>query len=188
MLKLFTLYTFKMIFGGLENELSNYSKMVYISCLINHFEELELSEKNAHSFRIWKFEMEFDKSIKGFIELEKAGIVSIEPDHVVFHNTWGQHIDRSALSNPFKEAPYNSVARFKKEILESETTRDYVLMKYKIQSDIYPTLVNKFVDQQVALNKTYSDLHEVTKHFYYWVGKNKNNTDGRGKSTTILGM
>ena len=188
MLKIFTLYTFKMIFEGLEDDLSSYAKMVYINCLIHHFEDLELSEKNSHAFKIYKTEMEFDKSIKGFIELEKSGLISIEDSHIVFHNNWGQHIDRSALINPFKEEPFNSVARFKKEILESQTTRDYVLMKYKIQQENYPTLVNKFVDQQVALNKTYSDLHEVTKHFYYWVGKNKNNTDGRGKSTTILGM
>lgn len=188
MLKVFTLHTFKMIFEGLDNELSSYAKMLYINCLIHHFENLELSEKNSHAFKIYKTEMDFNKSIKGFIELEKSGLISIEDSHIVFNNFWGQYIDRSALINPFKEDAFNSVARFKKEILESELTREYILMKYRIPYENYASLVNKFVDQQVALNKTYSDLHEVTKHFYYWVGKNKNNLDGKGKSTTILGM
>jgi len=189
MLKLLTLYTFKKIFDGLENELSSYAQMVYINSLIYHFSDLEISEKNAHAFKVYKSEIKVGtRANKGFIELEKSGLISIEDTHIVFHNAWGQFIDRSALINPTKESALNSIDRFKKELLDSELTREYVLMKYKIKPEKYPSLVDRFVEQQSAMNKIYSDLHDVTKHFYYWVGKNKNDLGGKGKSTTILGM
>lgn len=187
MLKIFTLYTFKMIFEGLENDLSNYAKMVYMNCLIYHFEHLDLSEKNAHAFKIYKSEMDFDKSLKGFIELEKAGLIAIEEKHVNFHNAWGKHIDRNALIHSF-QSPLNSAEAYKSQLLQSQTTKDFLGMKYKVSHEKYNVLVNEFIDHQTAVNKIYSDLHDVTKHFYYWVGKNHNNFNGTGKSTTILGM
>jgi len=188
MLNLFTLYTFKMIFSSLDKELSSYAQMLYINCLIYHFEDLEISEKNSHGFKVYKSEMKINITAKGFVELEKSGLISIQQDHVVFNNVWGQHIDRSALTNSLKDDLINSITGYSDKLLESVSTQEYVLMKHKIKPENYESLVKSFISEQKALKKCYNDLNDVTRHFYYWVGKNKNNVESKGKSTTILGM
>lgn len=178
-----------MIFSNCEKELSSYAQMLYINCLIYQFDGLEISEKNSHAFKIYETELKVGSIRgKGFIELEKAGLISIEENHVIFNNTWGQYIDRSALINTRLNDSDKIYEKLKKELLKSQSTKDYVLMKYRIEPEKYELLVNDFFAKQIALNKVYADLHDVTKHFYFWVGKNKNNFEGRGKSTTILGM
>jgi len=190
MLRLFTLYTFKKIFENVEFELSNNAKMLYINLLIFHFEKLPISEKNSHGFKIVKNDFNsLDFENKDLIDLERANLILMNHDDCIyFNNVWGKWIDRTMLVNDSLVNALNTAERFKEQLLNSVSTSNYLCMKYKLSSEKYIALVNDFCEKQTAMLKTYVDLHDVTKHFYYWVGKNENSFNGKGQSTNILGM
>jgi hypothetical protein len=52
----------------------------------------------------------------------------------------------------------------------------------------FELLLESFIEEQVAIGKTYNDYKDVSSHFYYWIAKKKTNTPEKGKSSQILGL
>lgn len=185
MLKLISLWTFKKIFERSKITLSSSAKMLYINCMIHHFEELDERESNSHAFKIYEGEIEMGKYMKSFSELQRAGLVQIEDNGVIFENHWGQFIDRSALIKSLH--PTNTIAYHEQELLSSQTLFEYVSRTNRITKESYEQLLKKFIEEQKALNKVYADYNDVSRHFFFWIQKQKPTTS-QGSSTKILGM
>jgi hypothetical protein len=151
MLKLISLWTFKKIFERSKIELSSTAKMLYINCMVHHFDELDEQESNSHAFKIYDGEMDLKKYMKTFAELEKAGLVKIENNGVIFENHWGQFIDRSALKKPL--APVNTIAYFEVELFQNNTLFEYCARTNKVTREVLDGYITKFIQEQKALNK-----------------------------------
>lgn len=185
MLKVITLFTFKKIFERSKIELSSTAKMLYINCMIHHFDELDEQESNSHAFVIYEGEVDVKRYMKTFAELQKAGLVRIENNGILFENHWGQYIDRSALK---KSAIHvNTIAFFEEELFQNNTLFEYCVRNSKITREALDGYITKFVQEQQALNKVYSDFNDVSRHFYFWFQKQKP-TASTGSSSKILGM
>ena len=188
MLKLISLWTFKKIFERSKIELSSTAKMLYINCMVHHFEELDEQETNSHAFKIYDGEMDFKKYIKTFAELEKAGLVKIESNGVIFENHWGQFIDRSALTKI--NAPINTISHFETELYNNNRLFEHCSKTFILNREKLDGYIVKFIDEQQALNKIYHDFNDVSRHFYFWLQKQlpTNPQPSKGSSSTILGM
>lgn len=185
MLKVITLFTFKKIFERSKIELSSTAKMLYINCMIHHFDELDEQESNSHAFVIYEGEVDVKRYMKTFAELQKAGLVHIENNGILFENHWGQYIDRSALKK--SAIPVNTIAFFEEELFQNNTLFEYCVRNSKITREALDGYITKFVQEQQALNKVYSDFNDVSRHFYFWFQKQKP-TASTGSSSKILGM
>lgn len=185
MLKVITLFTFKKIFERSKIELSSTAKMLYINCMIHHFEELDEQESNSHAFVIYEGEIDVKRYMKTFAELQKAGLVQIQNNGILFENHWGQYIDRSALKK--SAIPVNTIAFFEEELFENNTLFEYCVRDSKVTREALDSYITKFVQEQQALNKVYSDFNDVSRHFYFWFQKQKP-TASTGSSSKILGM
>lgn len=185
MLKVITLFTFKKIFERSKIELSSTAKMLYINCMIHHFDELDEQESNSHAFVIYEGEVDVKRYMKTFAELQKAGLVHIENNGILFENHWGQYIDRSALKK--SAIPVNTIAFFEEELFQNNTLFEYCVRNSKVTREALDNYIAKFVQEQQALNKVYSDFNDVSRHFYFWFQKQKP-TASTGSSSKILGM
>ena len=194
MLQLINLWTLTKIFEAAQFDLMSKTQMVYLNCLINHFKELNPTQKNAEAFSIFKAEFDYKSFEKNFIELHKSGLVQIEPDKIVFINLWGQHIDRSKLLENEQEyagqIPYNSIDSYEPRLKESNQFLEMCQRKTKLSKEAVLKYLDAFLDEQKALSKTYIDFRACSSHFYYLLVKNKAENDGSPKigSNKILGM
>lgn len=192
MLKLINLWTLNKIFERAKSPLSGMCKMIYINCLMHHFQELEATTEKAVSFEIFDSELDYEKFEKYFVELHKAGLLIIKEKSIYFENHWGQFIDRSQLSKPadgYVNASWqNNIQCFAESLKSSNELEAHIRKNHRLTPEKYAEHLESFIEEQIAIGKTYNDYKDVSSHFYYWVGKKKPTTPEKGKSSQILGL
>jgi hypothetical protein len=188
MLKLLTLDTINKIFKNQEKPISALSKMIYINCLTFHFENLSATFNNACSFELFNSDIDIKKFQKNFVELHKAGYVIMKDNSVYFENLWGQLIDRSKLKkDAVFQTNFNTIDWWWTDLFHSKTTEENIMKNCKITQKQYQDNLALFINEQQATEKTYNNLNEVTRHFFYWTQK-KFPSINQPKSHKILGM
>ena len=181
MLDIITLKVIQMIFENAEIEVSQMTKMVYINCLIHHFKDKKATLNNSVAFEVFDTDFDFQKFKKNFQELHKAGIVTLNGSIITFNNVWGKHIDRTKLD--VEETETNSRINFipadklKDELLKSQSLLDVCRMRYKLSNEQITNLINLFIIEQTAFNKTYNNPNDCLKHFTYWLNYNKDKSE-----------
>lgn len=115
MLSIITLFVIEKIFSG-AGPIGLEARGLYIHCLIHRFSKLEAKTANTTAFEIHNDDIKnFEKHKKLFIQLEKAGLVSVSVNTINFHNMWGTHIDRTKLE---KSKPEEFVGSFQMRDVE----------------------------------------------------------------------
>lgn len=180
MLELITLHTLDMIFEGSEYRLSPKAKMMYINCLMHHFREKEATVVNATAFELFEEDFgNFEKYRVTMQELHKSGLVEMNYGKVIFHNKWGQHIDRAKLDDPGIEQKtngfsFNGVEMYEAELKASESLIELAMMRNKVARQDVFNLMDLFIKEQKAFGKKYSNFSDCAKHFTYWAQPKSN--------------
>lgn len=192
MLQLISLWTLNKIFERSKISLGASSKMIYINCLMYHFEKLEATKQNAIAFEIFDTELDYEKFEKHFVELHKAGLVIIKEKSIFFENHWGQFIDRAKLTENTDgyvgTVLQNSIKNYLEQLKNSTELESHIRKNHQLSVEKYEEFLSIFVEEQTAIGKTYNDYKDVASHFFYWVGKRKTNAPEKSKSKQILGM
>lgn len=192
MLQLISLWTLNKIFERAKTPIGASCKMIYINCLMYHFEKLEATKSNAVAFEIFDTELDYEKFEKHFVELHKAGLVIIKEKSIFFENHWGQFIDRAKLTeNPdgyVGTVLQNSIKNYSEQLKNSTELESHIRRNHKLSLEKYEEFLLVFIDEQTAIGKTYNDYKDVASHFFYWIGKKKTNSPEKSKSKQILGM
>jgi hypothetical protein len=192
MLQLISLWTLNKIFERAKTPLGANCKMIYINCLMYHFEKLDAIKENSVAFEIFDTELDYEKFEKHFVELHKAGLVIIKEKSIFFENHWGQFIDRTKLiSNPdgyVNTMSQISMITYSEQLKNSIELQAHIRKNHKLTVEKYEELLLLFIDEQTAIGKTYNDYKDVASHFFYWVGKKRTNNPEKSKSKSILGM
>jgi hypothetical protein len=174
MLEVITLHTLDMIFEGSEYKLSPKAKIMYINCLMHHFRLKEATVINATAFEMFEEDFgDFSKYKTTMQELHKSGIIEMGYGKVIFHNKWGQYIDRTKLDNPTGEQKtsgfsFNGIEVYETELKASESLIELAMMRNKISRVDVINLMDLFMKEQIAFEKKYSNFSDCAKHFAYW--------------------
>jgi hypothetical protein len=177
-------------------ELRPMVKMLYINCLMHHFRDLKATVSNAVAFTLTRDKIpNYMKYKPYFEELQMAELVSIHPEGVIFHNSWGMLIERDELEKVSPEEyvagfKLNSMEQFKDALMQNDNLIELACMKYKVTKERVISLRKLFIQEQIAYDSTYQNFADCMKHFTYWVGKNVEKIGvGTSKSTgKILGL
>jgi hypothetical protein len=172
MLKVVTLYTINEIFKEYAPKGAN-ARMIYISCLIQHFESLEPSEKNAMQFEMKMTDCKYKKFAASYFALAEVGLITLLDDHILFNNAWGQHIDRLALtksSDP--EDTLNGVLNWEDELKRGSRMKDHIRRTFKLSEIQYDKLLEQFISEQAASKRVYTSESDVLSHFQNWAKYN----------------
>lgn len=176
MLKVINLYVIKKIFEEPQVKLSPITQMIYINCLMNHFDDKKATIANAVAFDLLDTDFDFAKFKDNFHQLHKAGLVSIHGSKITFNNCWGQHIDRSLLSDKEPSDYTGSInmfpaKHFEQDLLEDRYTWETIQTKHKIPAQRIPNLVALFIKEQTACEERYFNRGKCIRHFISWCGK-----------------
>ena len=183
MLKLFSLHTLNSIFNQDSLiSLSAKAKIAYIQCLTYHFEDLEPKIVNLQSFELHKRVVN-QKSIVYFQELEKAGLVIINESTITFINHWHKYIDKSQLEKVKAHEylglmDYKKAIDYKEELLNNQTFSELLQMEFKIDKDKVVYLVNRFFNEQNAVEQSYANYQSASRHCLSWIRKEMKNNSG----------
>jgi hypothetical protein len=183
MLKLISLYTINSIFN-LDSLiiLSAKAKIAYIQCLTYHFEDLEPKIVNLQGFELNKRVIN-QKSLVYFQELDKAGLVKLNDNTITFINHWHKYIDKSQLEK-VKAHEYLGLMDYKKaidyqeELLNNQTFSELLQMEFKIDKDKVVYLVNRFFNEQNAVEQSYANYQSASRHCLSWIRKEMKNSSG----------
>ena len=185
MLKLFSLHTLNSIFNQDSLiSLSAKAKIAYIQCLTYHFEDLEPKIINLQSFELHKRVVN-QKSLVYFQELEKAGLVIINESTITFINHWHKYIDKSQLEK-VKAHEYLGLMDYKKandykdELLKSDSFSELLQMEFKIDANKVVYLLNRFFNEQNAVEQSYANYQSASRHCLSWIRKEMKNSSGGG--------
>ena len=183
MLKLFSLYTINSIFN-LDSLiiLSAKAKIAYIQCLTYHFEDLEPKIINLQSFELNK-QVINQKSLVYFQELDKAGLVKLNDNTITFINHWHKYIDKSQLEKVKAHEylglmDYKKAIDFKDELSNNQTFSELLQMEFKIDKDKVVYLVNRFFNEQNAVEQSYANYQSASRHCLSWIRKEMKNSSG----------
>lgn len=195
MLKVINLFVIEKIFSDVATQqVSSVTRMVYINCLIYYFKDKEATTRNATAFEIFKCEFDYTKFQKNFIELHKACLVEITDDRIKFYNTWGSFIDRTKLESVDKSLgiigfPEVSIESVCEDLKTNQKLLELTQMKYDLTLQDVLTLIDMFISEQKAHNKTYLNESDCIKHCNYWIGLNTDKLKQKVKKqkTKILG-
>ena len=171
-LKLINLYVLDKIFQQAEKKLSIECRMLYITCLTEHFK----NNNNDAAFELRKIDVpKYTYKVKYFNELNDAGLVGMSFEYIYFFNFWSEHIDKNILEKAkVVETFYElkTVGDYAKELSVSQSLKELCCMKLKLNFKQIEYLVELFVKEQVAIDKKYSNYSDCAKHFIYWASKN----------------
>jgi hypothetical protein len=195
MFKLLNLCNLSQIFENAKTKIGGMAQMVYINCLMHHFQALEATHDNATSFDIFDVELDYEKFEKHFVELHKAGLVEIREKSIHFINTWGQFINRADLvvpnpDNYVGDLAYNGIKQYEDRLKSSTELSEHCQRAHKMTKEQVSVALDDFISEQFAVVKTYNDYQSCSKHFFYWLAKKATNfTQKRtASSNNILGM
>lgn len=183
MLELISLAAIQKIFESTGVDMSSSSKSFYINCLMHYFKDKKATIANSVAFEFTNEEIDFNGFKKQINELQKSDLVTLSGNVLMFQNKWGKYIDREKLDKDEKESYTGTTYSFipvkdlKDKLLANETLIDLCAMKNKFDIDKAKSiakvkeLINLFVKEQSAINKTYPSEQECAKHCINWIGK-----------------
>jgi hypothetical protein len=174
MLKIISLWTIQKILEPHKKSLGAHAQMIYINCLIFHFQNLEPIESNSVAFEISKLELKFNNYVSQYKNLSDVGLIEIKPTSVMFYNIWSKHIDKSlytAKNNTFGEYVQKELNSYVDDFKSATNVKELCMRTYKISLTEYERLQTFFIEEQIGLQKTYPDLKSVANHFYNWIKK-----------------
>ena len=185
MLKIINLFVIEKIFENAQ--VSPMSKMVYISCLIQHFTGKEATISNAVAFDKFQEEIKFEQNKKYYYELHRAEIITLNNRVVIFNNVWGNFIDKTKLDTVLPEHYLGAInfypARdFQKSMTENRNLFELCSMRFKLSKEQVIELIKVFVKEQETFSKTYQNESECLRHCTAWIGKHK---DKAGAKITV---
>lgn len=167
MLKLINLYIIDQIFTKAEAEhdlkIGARAQILYVNCLIHHFRDLELDEKNFVAFTLTREECYFDQLTEHFLKLQLAGLISIREDQVFFYDLWRDYLDINQTVEPDDLA---------KELFQVSDLQLHIRRVYKIDEATYKQTVETFLSTQKAAEKKYSGVQDIKSHFINWCRHN----------------
>lgn len=194
MLKLINLYVIDQVWKEALTNVSVFSKMLYLNCLTHHFKDKTVCLENAMEFELCFSEHSELKTFnKNFEELQKAGLVEVKSNAVLFPNLWYKYIDKEKLTtviNPitFAGLTISSAEEVKKALKENQHLFEIIGMKHGISQEKFDYLVDLFVLEQLAYDKKYSSHNDCAKHFSFWIPFNLGRTPNADKKKPkILG-
>jgi hypothetical protein len=183
------------IFEQSKTKIGGMAKMVYINCLMYHFESLDASQENAQSFDIYDVELDYAKYERHFVELHKAGLIQIREKSIHFINHWGQLINRTELDAPnpdryVGDLPYHGINQYEERMKTSAILIEQCQRQHKLSKQQVENALNDFIQEQIAITKTYIDYQACSQHFYFWLGKKAQiiKSSKPASSNNILGL
>jgi hypothetical protein len=147
------------------------SQLLYIRMLINRFR----NDKDARGgFIETSQKINFDTYKYELIELQSIGLIEIK-----FSNEQYEYIIKPLWEKfiPVFMPDYsnvNNINKYEKDLLSSEQTLEYVMMRERVSKDDAKKLLNFFIIEQKVTDKIYSNLQDAKKHFLAWVRTNNN--------------
>tara|TARA_R110001592_G_scaffold57934_7_gene176052 strand:- start:1120 stop:1692 length:573 start_codon:yes stop_codon:yes gene_type:complete len=169
-----SILTMKSIFLNTGDEkCSVSSKMIYQSVLTHYFSDKITNIHLLTDFKMSKLELRFDKFEKDFFSLEKAELIKIFPDHIIFYDKWSKHLDL----DQFGKAEYSRITAndVKDELYSSHSLNELIRMRYKVTIKKANDLLQAFLQEQDVINTKYANEGQVKKHFVYWCQGHINN-------------
>ena len=194
MLKIISLWTIQKILEPHKKSLGAHAQMIYINCLIFHFQNLEPIESNSVAFEISKLELKFNNFIFQYKTLSDVGLIEIKPTSVMFYNNWSKYIEPSlytSKNNTFGEYVQKEINIYVDDFKSSTNVKELCMRTYKISLTEYERLQTFFIEEQIGLQKIYPDLKSVMNHFYNWIKKYHTKTiqqSIKSSSSKLLGM
>jgi len=145
-------------------------KMIYQSVLNHYFSDKITNVNLLTAFNMEKEKIKFDSFSKEFLKLEKAELITIDIDNVIFHSVWVKHMNISE----FGTAEYTRITanEVKDELYQSHALNELVRMKYKVTIKRANELLTLFLKEQLVVETKYADEGQVKKHFVYWCQNN----------------
>ena len=178
MLDLITLNTLENIYEHrASHKITPEAKTLYQNCLIFHFKDKIISEKNSTSFHIFKGDVRnYKKWENTFIELQNAKLLTLSAQTIEMHNTWGQFIDRKQLiisqEHNLLESTLKTADYFFEQLNQNQSLIDVTGMKHRIKKEVVIQMIELFVSEQKAIGTKYAKVEECNKHFMNWVTYN----------------
>jgi len=159
------------------------AKMLYITCLINHFKNKKPSIANLNAFRL-TFEqagMPTDNILRelGFKQLVNCGFVLEDDQGYVFNNLWSKYMNLNLLEDHARLRNLHLASFYGEMILSNQQYLDIVAMKNKIKASVVVELFHNFIKEQDSINNTYPSMAECQKHFMNWVRFNKDESKNK---------
>jgi hypothetical protein len=155
-----------------------------MQCLTYHFEDLEPKIANLKGFDILKKVIN-QKSITLFLELQNAGLVLINDTTITFINHWAKYIDKTKLDKVQAHeylalVDYKKAIDYKEDILNSGTFFELIQMEFKIDANKVVYLVNRFFNEQNAVEQSYANYQNASRHCLSWIRKELKNSGAVG--------
>lgn len=179
MLNLITLEVLKKIFEE-HNLQATFTQAIYFKCLIYQFSNKEQNiDGISLPFRLSKVEVNFKlKSVEDcFIKLEEASLVEIEQKEILFKDVWSKYLRKDL-------APTSMVGikdiDFEKEIL-TDGFYELIKRRYGVSDKEANLHAKTFIKEQEYTNKVYNDINDCKRHFTFWIGKNYDAKNYKGK-------
>lgn len=192
MLNSFTFFTINEIFNKeAKHKLTASERMLYINCLMHHFKDKEPKLENLNEFELFIDKIPSFKKFKpSFVNLEKANLVWILDDRVMFKNVWSPYISISKMLNKTVEHKTYLAEDFTDEMYNSHELFDLCGMKHKVTKAQTNKLLQIFFAEQATVKQRYNDEGACRKHFVYWIASNKDKTTQETVKSTgkILGQ
>ena len=161
------------IFKEVDTKLSYGSMQFYQNCMNYHFSSQEEDIVNLNEFHISYDKLKnLEKYRLQLTQLEKAKLIVLEKDNILFLNVWSKHLQL----HRFKKNNYklSSVMDYKDEMYNSNSLIEAVAMKSRIKKEEVNQLLQLFFAEQNAIGKEYQNESECRKHFIYWSNNNIN--------------
>lgn len=163
------------------------SKMVYINCLMFHFQDKPASFFNAGSFEIPFDIAKYENFKTEYNLLHAAGLISFNDKTIQFNNVWGKLIHANRYENVDIET--NGVDQYIQALKSNNTMIEVTAMKNHISLPQVTKLIDLFILEQQGLKKVYRNESDCLKHCSYWIGHNKESLPDKivKSSSKILG-
>jgi hypothetical protein len=162
------------IFAKANCKVSAETKMLYQNVLNHWFSNLPQEIVSLAKFEMFKKDIKYKSFEKGFISLEKAGLITTSEFKICFLDVWVEHIPTHLLNKEkYETITANDV---KDEMYQSHALSEIVRMKYRVTIKQANDLLTLFLSEQLAIATTYHNEGQVRKHFIYWCQSNINKT------------
>lgn len=164
------------------------SKMLYINCLMHHFRDKQPTFSDSHSFELTYSEAQYEKFKARYDDLKASGLITYHDHFIRFENKWNEYIDHNRFDRQL-DNNINSAEDYRNILKQKENGLSIVGSRNRLPIEKVKQLVDIFIDEQAAVDKTYKDENDCFKHFMYWTQNNKQLVTSSSASSTakILG-
>lgn len=195
MLKVITLWTIQKIFEDAKIKIPASSQMLYINCIMHHFDKKPPRIEFTQAFEIPYNAFPKFNSFKNQLDiLQQAGLIKYSGDAVMFINLWTKYIDTNRLTEIQTESysgdmPYHSIVQYEQRLKSDTQRKELQAKKHSTTTSKIDEYIETFISEQKLVMKTYDSYNACVSHFHHWLPKNINKTNpSRPSSGKILGM